>query len=125
MTEDELNNINEDENTNDEQQEDTLLSTLKTVISARGLGEFDDTFLTYEINRAIGEINRCRRFTPTDDVLYDSKYEYLIIPMCISSLAKIGAEGQNAHSENGIQRVYGSSGDYPNELIRQIIPLVK
>ena len=45
--------------------------------------------------------------------------------MCISSLSKIGAEGQNAHTENGIQRVYGSSGNYPNELTRQIVPLVK
>lgn len=102
-----------------------LRDTLKTVVSARNLGSFDDDFLEYEISRAIAEINRCRRFTPTDSVLYDAKYEYLIIPMCVSSLAKIGAEGQNSHSENGIQRIYGASGDYPNELIRQIVPLIK
>lgn len=130
MTEDELNNINEEEivdNTNEEvnNEENPLLTTLKAVISARNLGTFDDAFLEYEISRAIGEINRCRRFTPKEDVLYDKKYEYLIVPMCIYSLSKIGAEGQNAHTENGIQRVYGSSSDYPNELIRQIVPLIK
>lgn len=117
----------DDENVSNEEtnETDTMLNTLKTVITARGLGSFDDSFLTYEISRAISEINRCRRFTPKENVLYDPKYEYLIIPMCIASLSKIGAEGQNAHTENGIQRVYGSAGDYPNELTRQIIPLIK
>lgn len=108
-----------------ENEEKTLLSKLKTVVTARQLGTFEDDFLQYEIDRAIAEINRCRRFTPKENVLYDKKYEYLIIPMCIASLSKIGAEGQNSHSENGIQRVYGSSGDYPNELIREIVPLIK
>lgn len=103
----------------------TILQSLKTSVKGRNLGTFEDSFLLEEINLAIGEINRCRRFTPTDNKLYDKKYEYLIVPMCIASLAKIGAEGQNAHTENGIQRTYGSSGNYPNELTRQIIPLVK
>lgn len=102
-----------------------ILQSLKTSIKGRNLGIFEDEFLLEEINLAIGEINRCRRFTPTDKKPYDKKYEYLIVPMCIASLSKIGAEGQNAHTENGIQRVYGSSGNYPNELTRQIVPLAK
>lgn len=102
-----------------------ILQSLKTSIKGRNLGTFEDAFLLEEISLAIGEINRCRRFTPTEKKLYDKKYEYLIVPMCIASLSKIGAEGQNAHTENGIQRTYGSSGNYPNELTRQIIPLVK
>ena len=102
-----------------------ILQKLKTAVTGRNLGTFSDEFLLMEIDLAIGEINRCRRFTPTDSKPYDKKYEYLIVTMCISSLAKIGAEGQNAHTENGIQRVYGSSGNYPNELTRQIIPLIK
>lgn len=102
-----------------------ILQSLKKSVKGRNLGTFEDAFLLEEITLAIGEINRCRRFTPTDKKLYDKKYEYLIVPMCIASLSKIGAEGQNAHTENGIQRVYGSSGNYPNELLRQIIPLAK
>lgn len=102
-----------------------ILQSLKTSIKGRNLGTFEDAFLLEEISLAIGEINRCRRFTPTERKLYDKKYEYLIVPMCIASLSKIGAEGQNAHTENGIQRVYGSSGNYPNELTRQIVPLAK
>ena len=103
----------------------SLLGSLKVVLNARNLSGFDDAYLQYEINRAIAEINRCRRFTPTKKIAYDSKYEYLIIPMCVSAIAKIGAEGQTSHSENGVLRNYGSAIDYPRELLIQIIPLIK
>lgn len=81
--------------------------------------------LDYEIERAIATINRCRKFTPSNTILYDEKYEYLIIPMCINSLAKMGAEGEKSHSENGVSRSYGSDDDYPENLMSQIIPLIK
>lgn len=102
-----------------------LLMKLKVVLKARELSDFSDDYLLIEIEQAIAEINRCRRFTPTNENLYDSKYEYLIIPMCVSSLAKIGAEGQLQHSENGVLRSYASSGDYPKDLTQQIVPLIK
>lgn len=102
-----------------------LLQILKSVSKHRELPDFEDEFLSYEIERAIGEINRCRRFTPKEDVLYDVKYEYLIVPMCISSLAKIGAEGETRHVENGVDRQYGTDNDYPIKLTSQIIPLIK
>lgn len=102
-----------------------LLTTLKSVLAARDFDTFNDTYLEYEIKRAIAEINRCRRFTPTASNAYDAKYEYLIIPFCISAIAKIGAEGQTLHTENGVSRQYGSSMDYPKELVQQIVPLVK
>ena len=110
---------------NSNSTEYTLLCNLKSIVNARNLGSFDDQYLQFEIDAAIAQINRCRRFTPTNKNKYDTKYEYLIIPMCVAAIAKIGAEGQNSHSENGIQRVYGSSFDYPKELISQIIPLIK
>ena len=103
----------------------SLLNSLRIVLKARGFDKYDDVYLIYEINRAIGEINRCRRFTPTDTAQYDEKYEYLIIPMVTAAIAKIGAEGQTSHSENGVVRNYGSASDYPKELITQIVPLIK
>ena len=103
----------------------SLLSTLRLVLNARNFQSYDDTYLMFEIERAIHEINRCRRFTPTDKKPYDLKYEYLIIPMCVAAIAKIGAEGQLSHSENGVLRNYGTSNDYPKELVSQIIPLIK
>ena len=102
-----------------------ILAALKTTLVARDFDKFDDEYLLLEIEQAIGTINRCRRFTPSGSKLYDEKYEYLIVPMCVASLAKIGAEGQNQHSENGVLRGYDDSGNYPPKLISQIVPLIK
>lgn len=102
-----------------------LVSKLKTVLTARNFDNYSDDYLIYEIEQAISTINRCRRFTPTSETPYDSKYEYLIIPMCVSAIAKIGAEGELSHSENGVSRTYTSANDYPKDLLQQIVPLVK
>lgn len=105
-----------------------LQAKLIIVLKSRDLynsSKMPSELLDYELEQAIATINRCRKFTPSKDILYDSKYEYLIIPMCISSLAKMGAEGEKSHSENGVSRTYGSSMDYPDDLIKQIIPLFK
>ena len=103
-----------------------FIPILKASCAARGLPVFDNNVIyEQEIKEAIAEINRCRRFTPTDKVLYDKKYEDLIIPMCISSLAKIGAEGQTSHSENNVVRSYGNDGRYPTSILKSIKPLIK
>lgn len=102
-----------------------LVSDLRVVLNARNFDTYSDDYLLYEIKQAISTINRCRRFVPTDDNLYDTKYEYLIVPLSVSAIAKIGAEGETSHSENGISRTYSSANDYPKDLLQQIIPLVK
>ena len=106
-----------------------LTVTLKSILKARGFditdSDDDQTMLEYEVNRAIHEINRCRRFNPTKDKAYDEKYEDVIIPLCLCSFAKIGAEGQTSHSENGISRNYTTGGDYPSDILNGIIPLVR
>ena len=91
---------------------DELIPIVKDNMVAKGIPIVSDVVIKQEINEAIFTINECRRFTPTDEVLYDKKYESLIVPLCISALAKIGAEGQTAHSENNINRTYGSDGKY-------------
>lgn len=106
------------------QLRDKLIPILKGRQLYRPILMTDDV-LDYEIERAIATINRCRKFTPSNTILYDEKYEYLIIPMCINSLAKMGAEGEKSHSENGVSRSYGSDDDYPENLMSQIIPLIK
>ena len=89
------------------------------------ISENDDFVLKYEITRAIEEINKCRRFKPVGDKLYDEKYESLIIPLCLCSFSKIGAEGQTSHSENGVTRNYTTGGDYPKDMLNGIIPLAR
>lgn len=105
----------------------TFVGELKSLLKSRDfdITDKDTPTLKYEIKRAIAQINRCRRFKATDDNPYDKKYEDLIIPLAISSFAKIGAEGQTVHSENGITRHYTSGGDYPKELLNEIIPLIR
>lgn len=111
----------------DDKSLNTFVGELKSLLIARDfdITDKDTPILKYEIKRAIREINRCRRFESTDEKPYDTKYEDLIIPLAISSFAKIGAEGENVHSENGITRHYTSGGDYPKEELAKIIPLVK
>jgi len=102
-------------------------SDLKILLRNRDfeIDDSDNPTLRYEIKRAIAQINRCRRFKATEENPYDKKYEDLIIPLAISSFAKIGAEGETVHSENGITRHYTSGGDYPKELLNEIIPLIR
>lgn len=105
--------------------ESELLFTLKTILKSKNFQVPDDLVLKQEIVNAIGAINRCRRFTPTENKPYDKKYENLIIPMCVYAISKYGAEGETSHSENGISRLYSSAADYPKELLSQITPLIK
>lgn len=81
--------------------------------------------LEMEIKSAIGVINRCRRFTPTEEVLYDVKYEDKILPLAITGYMKEGAEGEITHNENGISRQYGNGGKYPKDMLQDIVPLAK
>ena len=81
--------------------------------------------LELEIKSAIGEINRCRRFIPSGDELYDEYYEDKIIPLAIAGYEKTGAEGEIAHNENNVNRSYGSDGKYPKSMLIDIVPLAK
>ena len=60
-----------------------------------------------------------------DGVEYEEKYSNLICKMALYSLTKMGAEGETSHQENGINRVYQSANDYPDDLLNEITPLIK
>lgn len=104
-----------------------LVSKLRTILIAKNFNiqDTDNPLLEYEVYRAISEINKCRRFKPTENAMYDKTYESSIIPLCVSAFAKSGAEGQTSHTENGVQRNYTSGGDYPKDELAKIIPLIK
>lgn len=103
---------------------DELESKLQDKLESRGFDNIDENDIADEINRAIKQINRCRHFTVTNDKPYDPKYEDMIIPLALTAFAKIGAEGQTSHSENGVVRGYTSGGDYPKDMLEEIIPLI-
>lgn len=103
----------------------SLQEKLQTKLENRGFDNIEDEDIADEIQRAIKQINRCRHFDPTEEYLVDPKYEDMIIPLALTAFAKIGAEGQTTHKENGIDRTYTSGGDYPADMLEEIIPLIK
>ncbi len=104
-----------------------FVTEIKPILVSYGIDQdlLVDAVLELEIKSAIGVINRCRRFTPVDDILYDEKYEDKILPLAITGYLKAGAEGETVHSENGITRQYGNGNKYPKEMLQDIIPLAK
>jgi hypothetical protein len=50
-------------------------------------------------------------------------YEHIQLQIALELFAKMGAEGQTAHSENGINRTYEASDVSPS-LLRRIVPVV-
>lgn len=49
-------------------------------------------------------------------------YEHIQLQIAVELFSKMGAEGQTAHSENGINRTY-ESADVSPSLLRRIIPV--
>lgn len=101
-----------------------LLKKVKIQCKLRDL-EFTPDIYIDEIDDAVRAVNNRRRFTPTKGKDFEEKYTSLICKMVVYSLAKIGAEGQQAHQENGIYRTYKSDGDYPEDMLNEVVPLIK
>ena len=99
-----------------------LAETLVRKCKARGFNITNDTALD-EIIDAISAVNERRRFKPTEEMLYEEKYDSLIVRLSICAIAKYGAEGQTSHSENGISRGYDGGSTYPKALLQEIVPL--
>ena len=101
-----------------------IFAKLKRKCEVRDL-IFNDDIYYDEIEDAIKAVNDRRGFTPKDGVEYGEKYSNLICKMALYSLTKMGAEGETSHQENGINRVYQSANDYPDDLLNEITPLIK
>ena len=63
-----------------------------------------------------------RRFPYGEQPLViEERYKDLQIRIAVEMFAKRGAEGETAHSENGVSRTY-SSANVSEELLREITP---
>lgn len=98
---------------------------LERKLKSRGIIYVDTMDIQDEIMDAIDAVNERRRFDATPSKLYETKYESLIVSLALASITKYGAEGETAHSENGINRNYDSSSNYPESLMSRIVPLAK
>lgn len=79
----------------------------------------------FEINNALLEYYNDRHYVPTEEEPYETIYEGIILQLALSSVAKMGAEGEKYHSEGGVIRTYDSGDYYPTSLTNKIIPLAK
>lgn len=104
-----------------------LLEKVKRQLSKRGfdISEYSDDEIFDEIEAAIEAVNNRRHFISTDTVLFEDRYKNTVIELCISSFAKMGAEGELAHSENGVSRTYAGASKYPNDVLQEIVPLAR
>jgi hypothetical protein len=96
----------------------TILNRLKT-----RTGEMDETLLSDCLDSARNAI-LARRFPYhewPDEV--PPQYSDLQFRIAMDLYNKIGAEGQTAHSENGVSRTFESSW-ISDQLLREVTPLV-
>lgn len=84
-------------------------------------GEQDETMLSTYLTIAGNKI--LRRAFPYDDTQTEvpAKYEINQVEIAAYLVNKRGAEGETAHSENGVSRSY-EDGDVPPTLMREIVP---
>lgn len=84
-------------------------------------GETDEGILSTYLSIAGDKV--CRKAYPYDPDarLVPHRYGFVQVEIAVYLLNKRGAEGQTAHSENGISRSY-EDGDVPPTLLRDIVP---
>ena len=100
------------------------LSQLEKVKTRLGIkSNTEDTLLLDYLEDARLTINRIRRYRGTLEL--EEKNFSLQVRMVVTAYNKRGAEGQTAHSENGINRTYDGGNDYPSSMLREIVPLVR
>lgn len=83
-----------------------------------------DEMLLYLLEQAEGIVlNRRYPFGLPEGATVPKQYEHVQLKIAVELFSKMGAEGQIAHSENGISRTWGSA-DVSPALLRQIVPYV-
>ena len=67
-------------------------------------------------------LNRRYPFGVPEGATVPSIYEHIQLQIAVELFSKMGAEGQTAHSENGIGRTY-ESADVSPSLLNRIVPI--
>ena len=99
------------------------LTLLRVMVGQPNEGEWADDILTSYLNIAGSKIlNRAYPYDDSVDIV-PRRYGYLQCEIAAYLLNKRGAEGQIAHSENGISRSYGSA-DVPEAMLSEVVPHV-
>lgn len=93
----------------------------KLTMLKRMTEETDDEVLSTYLTLAKGVVlSRAYPYSEADTV--PTKYDTVHVEIAAYMLNKRGAEGETAHSENGVSRSY-EDGDIPPTLLRRILPM--
>lgn len=98
-----------------------MTDTEKLTMLKAMTGEKDESVLSTYLSIAGNKVlKRDYPFDSTVTVVPD-RYAYNQVEIAAYLVNKRGAEGETAHSENGISRSY-EDGDVPPTLLREIVP---
>lgn len=96
------------------------LEGLRVLISPETV---DDSLLSILLSQAAGIVlNKRYPFGQPEGATVPTAYEHIQLQIAVELFAKMGAEGQTAHKENGIDRTY-EAADVSPSLLRRIIPI--
>lgn len=93
------------------------LAALKIIVGSSDTDEVLSLYLTLAGNKIITKAYPYK----TDVTEVPSQYDYLQVEIAAYMLNKRGAEGQTAHTENGITRQY-ENADVPESMLKTIVP---
>lgn len=102
--------------------QDDKIKSLRIMLGDSGEEDADETLSTYLDFAGNAILNRAFPYDNTQEEV-PKQYENLQIEIALYMLNKRGAEGETAHTENGITRNYGSA-DVPEEMLKRIVPHV-
>lgn len=68
-------------------------------------------------------LNRRYPFGVPEEATIPAAYEHIQVQIAVELFSKMGAEGQTAHNENGVNRTY-EAADVSPSLLRRIVPLI-
>ena len=83
--------------------------------------ETDNEVLSTYLTLAKGVV-LSRAYPYSEEDTFPAKYDTVHVEIAAYMLNKRGAEGETAHSENGVSRSY-EDGDIPPTLLRRILPM--
>lgn len=83
----------------------------------------DTELAMYLLEQAEGIVmNRRYPFGAPDGAELPARYEHIQLQVAVELYSKMGAEGQTAHKENGIDRTF-EAADVSPSLLRRIVPI--
>lgn len=98
------------------------LETLKSMVGNSAPAE-NETLTVYLSLAEEAVMNKLYPFGNRDNKPIPGKYDYKVCEIACYLFNKRGAEGQTAHSENGISRSY-ESASIPDSMLKDVISFV-